>query len=99
MYCEYACALRRCQEICFHIGVVQAGTEVTYLDGFLEPELSGCSAGARRVHSGSQVTLQFRLLTLEQRSRKSGGDGWESNPPRAPQQRPANGFEDRGRHQ
>jgi hypothetical protein len=30
---------------------------------------------------------------------KNGGDGWESNPPRTPQQRPANGFEDRGRHQ
>jgi hypothetical protein len=30
---------------------------------------------------------------------KSGGDGWESNPPRTPQQRPANGFEDRGEHQ
>ena len=30
---------------------------------------------------------------------KAGGDGWESNPPRTPQQRPANGFEDRGRHQ
>src|SRR6266566_5565300 len=28
-----------------------------------------------------------------------GGDGWESNPPRTPQQRPANGFEDRGEHQ
>src|SRR6266849_2401257 len=27
---------------------------------------------------------------------KTGGDGWESNPPRTPQQRPANGFEDRG---
>src|SRR5438132_3313765 len=26
---------------------------------------------------------------------KSGGDGWESNPPRTPQQRPANSFEDR----
>src|SRR5579864_8434370 len=25
-----------------------------------------------------------------------GGDGWESNPPRTPQQRPADGFEDRG---
>jgi hypothetical protein len=25
---------------------------------------------------------------------KIGGDGWESNPPRTPQQRPANGFED-----
>ncbi len=30
---------------------------------------------------------------------KNGGDGWESNPPRTPQQRPANGFEDRGGHQ
>src|SRR2546430_6499584 len=28
-----------------------------------------------------------------------GGDGWESNPPRTPQQRPANSFEDCGRHQ
>jgi hypothetical protein len=26
---------------------------------------------------------------------KFGGDGWESNPPRTPQQRPADGFEDR----
>src|SRR5882672_10275501 len=30
---------------------------------------------------------------------RNGGDGWESNPPRTPQQRPATGFEDRGRHQ
>ena len=30
---------------------------------------------------------------------KSGGDGWESNPPRTRHRRPANGFEDRGRHQ
>src|SRR5207245_1802856 len=30
---------------------------------------------------------------------KSGGDGWESNPPGTPQQRPADGFEDRGGHQ
>ena len=27
---------------------------------------------------------------------KTGEDGWESNPPRTPQQRPADGFEDRG---
>jgi hypothetical protein len=26
---------------------------------------------------------------------KFGGDGWESNPPRTPQQRPADGFEER----
>src|SRR5438876_4490040 len=32
-------------------------------------------------------------------ARETGGDGWESNPPRTPQQRPADGFEDRGRHQ
>src|SRR5205809_5353886 len=32
-------------------------------------------------------------------SQEVGGDGWESNPPRTPQQRPADGFEDRGRHQ
>src|SRR5262245_42108482 len=31
--------------------------------------------------------------------RSFGGDGWESNPPRTPQQRPADGFEDRGEHQ
>src|SRR4029077_1012629 len=30
---------------------------------------------------------------------ETGGDGWESNPPRTPQQRPADGFEDRGEHQ
>src|SRR5439155_4616440 len=30
---------------------------------------------------------------------RTGGDGWESNPPRTPHQRPADGFEDRGRHQ
>jgi hypothetical protein len=29
----------------------------------------------------------------------NGGDGWESNPPRTRHRRPANGFEDRGRHQ
>src|SRR6266849_6435268 len=27
---------------------------------------------------------------------KSGGGGWESNAPQEPQQRPANGFEERG---
>ena len=29
----------------------------------------------------------------------AGGDGWESNPPGTPQQRPANAFEERGEHQ
>jgi hypothetical protein len=38
-------------------------------------------------------------LPRKKASRKRGGDGWESNPPRTPQQRPADGFEDRGRHQ
>ena len=32
-------------------------------------------------------------------SQEVGGDGWESNPPGTPQQRPADGFEDRGEHQ
>src|SRR2546430_7229555 len=32
-------------------------------------------------------------------SQEVGVDGWESNPPRTPQQRPADGFEDRGEHQ
>src|SRR5438445_11117077 len=27
---------------------------------------------------------------------ENGGDGWESNPPRTPQQRPTNSFEDCG---
>ena len=40
-----------------------------------------------------------QLLEKEWTKAKGGGDGWESNPPRTPQQRPANGFEDRGRHQ
>jgi hypothetical protein len=35
-------------------------------------------------------------VILAVRSTESGGDGWESNPPRTPQQRPADGFEDRG---
>lgn len=39
------------------------------------------------------------LSTWLSRQPTIGGDGWESNPPRTPQQRPANGFEDRGRHQ
>jgi hypothetical protein len=30
---------------------------------------------------------------------KTGGDGWESNPPKTPQQRLSDGFEDRGEHQ
>src|ERR1700730_17002038 len=38
-------------------------------------------------------------VTLAVTVTKIGGDGWESNPPRTPQQRPANGFEDRGGHQ
>src|SRR5712664_1553486 len=39
------------------------------------------------------VVLAVILAVIEA---KTGGDGWESNPPRTPQQRPANGFEDRG---
>src|SRR5712692_7350371 len=36
------------------------------------------------------------VATGREGARCSGGDGWESNPPRTPQQRPADGFEDRG---
>ncbi len=35
--------------------------------------------------------LSFDLFDAE-----SGGDGWESNPPRTRHRRPADGFEDRG---
>src|SRR5579864_1393497 len=40
------------------------------------------------------VAVNLAVITAE-----IGGDGWESNPPRTRQQRPANGFEDRGGHQ
>ena len=43
---------------------------------------------------GCQVGCHLSSTAL-----RIGGDGWESNPPRTPQQRPADGFEDRGEHQ
>src|SRR5260370_15716772 len=51
--------------------------------------------------SGSWKGTRFRkpFVVLAVIAIGFGGDGWESNPPRTPQQRPANGFEDRGRHQ
>jgi hypothetical protein len=54
------------------------------------------SPRARRVRRFNEFAPN---LPWKRPSRKRGGDGWESNPPRTPQQRPANGFEDRGRHQ
>ena len=43
------------------------------------------------VHTFAGVAVNLAAIDA-----KFGGDGWESNPPRTPQQRPANGFEDRG---
>jgi hypothetical protein len=42
------------------------------------------------------LPVNFVAVGLAVTAAKCGGDGWESNPPRTPQQRPANGFEDRG---
>src|SRR5712692_3824287 len=44
----------------------------------------------------SENRLRLLAVILAVIAPGSGGDGWESNPPRTPQQRPANGFEDRG---
>src|ERR1700704_25763 len=44
-------------------------------------------------------SLRGAALAAAVNAAEVGGDGWESNPPRTPQQRPSNGFEDRGRHQ
>jgi len=43
----------------------------------------------RRVWQSAPVAVMVAVSAT-----KTGGDGWESNPPRTPQQRPANGFED-----
>src|SRR5712691_6646496 len=45
------------------------------------------------------LTSSAVAVILAVKRTKFGGDGWESNPPRTPQQRPADGFEDRGEHQ
>ena len=50
------------------------------------------------VHCRSRTSAAVAVM-LAVIDAKFGGDGWESNPPRTPQQRPANGFEDRGGHQ
>src|SRR2546422_5225178 len=46
-----------------------------------------------RSHPRGFATVAVMLAVT---AAEAGGDGWESNPPRTPQQRPANGFEDRG---
>src|SRR6266550_9313254 len=56
------------------------------------PQIERCS---RQVSPGDSTRAAWAGF-LAVRSRSLGGDGWESNPPRTPQQRPANGFEDRG---
>ena len=50
------------------------------------------AAGALVVDEEEHVDVAVILAVIALRN---GGDGWESNPPRTPQQRPANGFEDR----
>jgi hypothetical protein len=45
----------------------------------------------RSVLTSADVAVNLAVMTA-----KIGGDGWESNPLRTPQQRPADGFEDRG---
>jgi hypothetical protein len=46
---------------------------------------------ARVGAASSTVAVFLAVIAVE-----IGGDGWESNPPRTPQQRPADSFEDRG---
>src|SRR5713101_1104842 len=48
------------------------------------------------VSIGNHLRLEAVAVSLAVIATKNGGDGWESNPPRTPQQRPANSFEDRG---
>src|SRR5438445_8541044 len=60
--------------------------------------------GARREKTRTkpqtfQKTVAVLAVMLAVTAAGFGGDGWESYPPRTPQQRPANGFEDRGEHQ
>src|SRR5436305_120368 len=59
---------------------------------------SKSSSTTTGVH-GRPVKFAAVAVILAVSNAESGGDGWESNPPRTPQQRPADGFEDRGRHQ
>jgi len=55
------------------------------------PMLADCSV-ADRVDTPTSAAVAVMLAVM---IAKSGGDGWESNPPGTPQQRPADGFEDR----
>jgi hypothetical protein len=59
----------------------------------MRPVLASCSATDVRQDPQlcTAVAVILAVMTL-----KLGEDGWESNPHRTPQQRPANGFEDRG---
>ncbi len=54
-----------------------------------DPAITIAATVLARCQHDSLVNLAVTML-------RGGGDGWESNPPRTPQQRPANGFEDRG---
>jgi hypothetical protein len=59
----------------------------------------GGSGAAHQQIGSSGLTYRAPAVSLAVITAKFGGDGWESNPPRTPQQRPADGFEDRGEHQ
>src|SRR5213082_4153253 len=50
-------------------------------------------------HFWEYIRLSLRIYTVGLVATRNGGDGWESNPPRTRHRRPADGFEDRGRHQ
>src|SRR5437879_7097791 len=57
-------------------------------------------SGARREKTRTKPqtvpkTVAVLAVILAVTAAGFGGDGWESNPPRTPPQRPANGFEDR----
>ena len=64
----------------------------------IEPGVTAIRSGYRAsmVKPAHLRVLRLRAPFAAITGKDVGGDGWESNPPRTPQQRPANGFEDRG---
>ncbi len=74
------------------IGLAVDGEDTAELARLIGDKSSAAVRGC--VHRFAGVAVNLAVIDAE-----FGGDGWESNPPRTPQQRPANGFEDRGKHQ
>jgi hypothetical protein len=62
--------------------------EEAYIGPFLRHP--ACAAARHHARGSAAVAVILAVTTT-----RFGGDGWESNPPRTPQQRPADGFEDR----